>query len=69
MAWFYKEENNKIICTVKEDQELLFFVPENYFRSKSAVIDGDIVSLLGVFNYAIYKDNKPVSELKIFKFP
>ena len=69
MAWFYKEENNSLICTVKPNQELYFFVPECYFGSRSAIIDGEYVSLLGVFNYAIYQDDKPVSELKTFKFP
>lgn len=68
---FYKVENYQAICTLPNTQEIRFFIPENYFESKAAVIIGELVQLIGVFNYAIYdiKTDKPASELKTFKFP
>lgn len=69
MAWYYKEENNAIVCTVKPSQELVFFIPECYFDTNSAMITGNLVSLIGIFNFAIYENNKPISELKTFFYP
>ena len=68
MAWFYKVVDDAVVCNVKPNQEIYFFVPENYFQAKSAIIVGEYVNLLGIFNYAIYENGKPVSELKTFKF-
>lgn len=68
MAWFYKVENDAVICTVKQNQEIYFFIPECYFAAKSAIIVGEYVNLLGIFHYAIYENGKPVGGLKTFKF-
>lgn len=71
MASFYKEApDGAAICTLKDGQEVRFFIPEIYFQAKSAIIVGEFVNLLGIFNYAIYdKNDKPISQLKIFNFP
>lgn len=69
MAWFYKEEGDSVIATLKENQEIVYFIPESYFEGKSAIIVGNFVNLLGVFNYAIYENDKPKGELKTFNFP
>ena len=68
---FYKEVNGSVICTLPEGQEVRYFIPECYFNTKSAIIVGEFVNLLGIFNYAIYDVNKdkPIGNLKTFKFP
>ena len=50
---FYKEVNGSVICTLPEGQEVRYFIPECYFNTKSAIIVGEFVNLLGIFNYAI----------------
>ena len=55
---FYKEVNGSVICTLPEGQEVRYFIPECYFNTKSAIIVGEFVNLLGIFNYAIYDVNK-----------
>ena len=71
MAGFYKEVNGSVICTLPKNQEVRYFIPECYFSSKSAIIVGEFVNLLGIFNYAIYDidKDKPISNLKTFYFP
>ena len=47
-----------------------FFVPEKYFDTKLAIIEGEYVNVLGIFTYAIYdKNDKPTTKLSNFKFP
>lgn len=69
MAWYYKEEGEAVIATLKENQEIIYFIPESYFEGKSAIIVGNFVNLLGVFNFAIYENGSPKGELKTFNFP
>lgn len=71
MAGFYKEVKGSVICTLPKNQEVRYFIPECYFSSKSAIIVGEFVNLLGIFNYAIYdiEKDKPISNLKTFYFP
>lgn len=70
MKQFYKEVDNSVICTLKDGEEVRYFIPENWFDTKSAMISGEYVSLLGCFCYALYdKNGKPMSELKTFYFP
>lgn len=68
---FYKETKGSVICTLPKGQEVRYFIPECYFNAKSAIIVGEFVNLLGIFNYAIYdiEKDKPISDLKTFNFP
>lgn len=50
------------------DGEFQFFVPEEYFP-RLAVTIGDVISLMGVLNYAIYDKNGKHSGLKTFMLP
>ena len=49
--------------------ELIYYVPEVYFEKGIAEVIGEIVSLLGVFDYAIFDENGKSSGLKPFNFP
>lgn len=44
--------------------ELIYYVPEVYFEKGIAEVIGEIVSLLGVFDYAIFDENGKSSGLK-----
>ena len=69
MASFYKEVKDSVIATLDNNQEIYFYVPENYFQTKSAIIIGEFVSILGIFYYGIYKNGKLEGKLKTFYFP
>lgn len=51
----------------------VFFVPESFFTHKHAIIEGDIVHLLGILNWAIVKDGddpeKYSLKAKPFEYP
>ena len=51
------------------DGEFAFYVPENYFSTKNAIIVGSYVNLLGILNYTVIDKNGKRGELKNFKFP
>ena len=71
MASFYKEVGDAVVATLPKNQEIRYFIPECFFQTKSAIIVGEFVNLLGTFNYAIYdiEKDKPVSGLKLFYYP
>jgi hypothetical protein len=48
----------------------VFYVPEKYFSTGLAVLEGEFVSLFGILSYAILnKEGKAVSGLHNFNFP
>lgn len=51
--------------------EFIFLVPEIYFERNHAVIDGDVISTIGVLNYNIIKKGETdyTKDIKVFKFP
>ena len=64
---FYKEDKNRLIFN--DDGECIYFVPENYFDTKIAEIYGDTISLLGIFDYAVYDKNGKIIKQGLFKLP
>lgn len=66
---FLKRQNDYQIIFCGKG-ELVFYVPEKYFETDKAVVMGEDVELLGIFDYALFDDNgKPTSKLKPFKLP
>ena len=69
---FLKIDGESAIFNV-EDSELIFFVPEDFFnedsKSSIAMIDGEYVSSIGIFSYAIVDKNGRRSRSKLFNFP
>lgn len=51
------------------DGEFIFYVPENFFGRKDAVIMGEYVSIMGVFDYAVFDESGQSTGLKRFQFP
>jgi len=61
-------ENDSILFNNKG--YMSFYIPERFFTSGYAEIDGEFVKLFGLFNYALYTENdKPIGKLRLFKFP
>lgn len=65
---FLKKEGNSLLF--KDEGELVFYIPEYYFEREFAIMDGEYISLLGLFNYAKFdKNGKLEGKLKLFNFP
>lgn len=55
-----------------QDGELLFYLPEAYFsdsKSSIAIVDGEYITTLGIFDWATVSTTGKVSDPKPFKFP
>lgn len=63
---FLKQSGDSILF--KSDGELYFYIPEKYFDLKVAEYQGDCISLLGIFSYAL-KENNKMSSLRQFNYP
>lgn len=51
------------------DGEFVFYVPEKFFETNNAVIEGEYINILGMLDYAIFDKNGKHSGLKPFRFP
>ena len=51
------------------DGEMIYYIPEAYFSNKTAVVIGEYVETLGIFNYSVFDKNGKSSGLKTFNFP
>ena len=51
------------------DGELIYYVPEKYFTTKNAVIEGEHIVLMGEFNYDVFSKSGKSRGLKIFNYP
>lgn len=67
VPYFLRLEGNELKVNI--DAEVVFFIPEEYFDKKIAVIQGETVDCIGVCNYAIYVDGKAQGGLKTFYYP
>ena len=69
---FLSKEGDSLIFN-QEDSTFVFYVPMNYFSNTTkvpiAVIEGQYVSSIGLFNWAIIDKNGKSSELRPFIFP
>lgn len=64
---FLTRKGDSLIFNKKEGY-LAYYIPEYYFTSGYAVINGEYVSLLGVLDYAIFDGKGKSQGLKPFKF-
>ena len=64
---FLKKEKDSILFN--GDGELYFYVPEKYFELNIAKYEGEIISILGIFPYAIKDAKGKMSELREFNYP
>ena len=64
---FLKRQGDSILFA--GDGELVFYIPENYFTTHNAIIVGEYVNLLGIFDYAVFDASGKHSGLKTFRLP
>lgn len=68
LPYFLKREENSLIYD--DDGEMVFFLPESYFTRENAIIIGEVINTIGIFNYVIYdKNGKQKTKLTPFNFP
>lgn len=71
MKWqdFCKKDKDSYVFNL-DNQEMVYFIPEEYFIMGVAQIVGDYIETLGVFNYTIYEEeNKSKIGLKNILYP
>lgn len=64
---FLKQVDEALVFNA--EGELVFYVPEYYFSTKYASIEGEYVELLGVLDYAIFSASGSSNGLKPFRLP
>lgn len=64
---FLKQDKEKVLFN--GDGELIYYVPEKYFESKSALVFGEIVKTIGAFTYSVFDKNGKVQVTKLFNYP
>lgn len=68
LPYFLRQEGNSLIY--KDEGEMIFFLPESYFTRNNAIIIGENINVIGMFNYVIYdKNGKQKGKLTPFYFP
>lgn len=66
---FLKRDGDALVFNL-DNEELVYYIPEVYFSRKFAIIVGEYVNLMGVFDYTIQKiDGKSNNGLHRFYFP
>lgn len=66
----YLKRDGESLVFNKDNQQFIFYVPEQYFTTKNAMIIGELVSLFGLLDFMIVDMNdKPLTKLKPFTFP
>ena len=64
---FLKKVDDTVLFN--DDGEMIYYVPEKYFNGKNAVVIGEYVDLMGVFNYDVFYSNGKNMGLKVMKYP
>lgn len=64
---FMRREGNALVYSGKG--QLQYYIPENYFDGRSAIVEGSYVRLLGSFTYRIISESGREGELRTFEWP
>lgn len=64
---FLKRENESLLFN--GEGELIYYIPEVYFERKFAIVMGEYVNLMGIFDYTIVDKNGKNNGLHRFNFP
>ena len=64
---FAKREGDALLFN--DDGYLEYYIPKDYFGSKSATIEGAYIRLMGSFNYRIYSSTGKPGKLMTFNYP
>lgn len=64
---FTRRDGNAILYN--GEGTLFYYIPDNYFNGRSAIVEGSYVRLLGSFSYQIIAKNGKKTPLRIFDWP
>lgn len=64
---YIKKDGDKVLYT--GDGEVIYYIPEKFFSTKNAIINGEYVDVFGIFNYDIFDENGKSRGLSLFKYP
>lgn len=64
---FLRREGDALLFN--QEGQLIFYVPEIFFDREDAIVVGEYVNLLGIFDYAIFDKNGKHGPLHRFFFP
>ncbi len=64
---FIRRDGNALLYN--GDGTLQYYIPENYFDGRSAIIEGSYIRLLGSFSYRIISKSNKLGELRLFNWP
>ena len=64
---FTKREEDTLLFD--DDGYLEYYIPDEYFGSKSSTVEGSYVRLIGSFNYRIFSKTGTPGKLREFNFP
>ena len=62
-----KKDGDKLLFN--GDGQFIFYVPEDYFQRKCAIVIGDTINIIGLLNYTILDKNGKNNGLHLFRFP
>lgn len=66
---FLKEDGEKVLFN--QTGELVYYIPDKYFqdtKSTIAKVEGEYVSTLGIFDWALVSENGKIGTIKPFKY-
>lgn len=69
---FLKLDGSKLLCNLDDGEELIYYIPDTYFsdtKSSVAVILGEYVSTIGVFDWGLVDKHGNRGKSHPFKFP
>lgn len=70
---FLKYEDGKLLYNNDDGSEFAFYIPENFFNDNTktpiASVEGEYVSSIGLFSWAIINKNGVRGKAKLFNFP
>lgn len=69
---FLKLDGSKLICDVADGEELVYYLPDAYFsgtKTSVAIVIGEYVSTIGVFDWGLVDKNGKRGKSHPFKFP
>lgn len=70
---FLKLDGDRLLYNIDDGSEFAFYIPENFFddstKTPIASVEGEYVSSIGLFSWAIINKNGVRGKTKLFNFP
>lgn len=64
----YMKQDKDVVYYIG-DGELIYYIPEKYFNTSNAIVEGEYIDVMGIFNYDVFDKSGKQKGLKLFKYP